>query len=135
MNAEYARPLPEITEESAPYWEGLRNHALMLQHCGDCGKVRHYPQVLCDACFSTNVSWRAVSGNGKIHSWTIAQHAFHPGFKDAVPYPIVLVDLDIGVRINAPFRGNTSTLHIGLPVHLIFEDVTSTLTLPAFASR
>ena len=76
-----------------------------------------------------------ASGDGAIHSWTIAQHAFHPGFKDAVPYALVLVDLSDGVRLNAPFRGAVSALRVGLAVHLIFEDVTPGLTLPAFAAR
>ena len=135
MSTEYARPLPEPTLESAPYWEGLRQHTLLLQHCAACGKVRHYPRALCDACYSTACEWRAASGDGAIHSWTIAQHAFHPGFKDAVPYALVLVDLSDGVRLNAPFRGAVSALRVGLAVHLIFEDVTPGLTLPAFAAR
>jgi len=37
------RPLPVPTRESQPYWDGLREGRLMLQHCAECGKVRHYP--------------------------------------------------------------------------------------------
>ena len=29
----------------------------MLQRCADCGRVRHYPRPLCDACHSFAVDW------------------------------------------------------------------------------
>ena len=33
------RPLPHpITPEARPYWEGLREHRLMLTRCLDCGR-------------------------------------------------------------------------------------------------
>ena len=44
------RPLPTPTRESQPYWDGLRAHKLMLQHCAACGKVRHYPRPVCPHC-------------------------------------------------------------------------------------
>ena len=33
--------MPTPTRESQPYWDGLREGKLMLQHCAACGKVRH----------------------------------------------------------------------------------------------
>lgn len=132
MNA-YARPMPEPTAESKPYWDGLKARRLVLQHCAACGRVRHYPRPVCPHCHSMETRWQDVAGDGAVHSWTVCHHAFHPGFKDAVPYVAVTVDLPCGVRMQAPLRGvDASGLRIGLAVRLGFEDATPELTLPFF---
>ena len=51
-----------------------------------------------------NVAWLDASGNGRVHSWTVTHHAFHPGFKPDLPYTLVTVDLDEGVRMKAQLR-------------------------------
>jgi len=127
-----SRPLPEPTPESRPYWDGLREHRLRLQRCADCGTVRHYPRPLCSQCHSARTAWIDADGRGRVHSWTIAHHPFHPAFKQHVPYTLVTVDLPEGVRVMAPYRGAPSDLRIDLPVRLIFEDVLPELTVPAF---
>jgi uncharacterized OB-fold protein len=128
-------PRPEPTLESQPYWDSLRAHALRIQHCAACGQARHYPRPLCDRCYSDEAEWLPASGRGTVHSWTIAHHAFHPAFKSAVPYALVTVDLDEGVRMHAPFRGDPATIRLGMPVQLIYEDVLDDLTLPAFVAE
>jgi len=46
---------------------------------------------------------------------------------------VALVDMDAGVRVNAPLRGITETdLKIGKRVRLGFEPVTKEVTLPFF---
>lgn len=131
--ADYLKPVPERTHESRPYWDGLMQGRLLVQKCGQCGKLRHYPRPICDACFSFDVNWVEASGRGVVHSWTISHHAFNPGFKDELPYVLVTVDLAEGVRMQAPLRGGEGEpIRIGLPVRIAFEPATSELTLPAF---
>lgn len=127
------KPIPEPTLESRPYWDGLNEFRLRLQKCGNCGKVRHYPRPLCDACYSFDVTWIDATGRGKVHSWTVAHHAFHPGFQAELPCVLAIVDLDEGVRMNAPLRGvEPGEMKIGLPVKITFEPAQDGLTLPAF---
>ncbi len=131
---DYLKPVPEPTPESKPYWDALNEGRLMLQSCGACGKVRHYPRPLCDACFSFDVRWINAKGTGTIHSWTVTHHAFNPGFKAELPYVLVTVDLAEGVRMQAPLRqADASTLKPGLPVRLLIESARDGLALPAFA--
>lgn len=127
-----ARPAPKITPESQPYWDALREHRLVFQACGDCGKVRHYPRPLCDTCWSWRVQWVESSGRGHVHSWTVAHHPFHLAFKSLVPYPLVIVEMEEGVRVQAPWRAPLEALALELPVRVLFERVSDTLTLPAF---
>lgn len=129
-----ARPLPEPTAESQPYWDGLRAHRLLLQQCSDCGVVRHYPRAMCAHCHSFAVRWIDAAGHGRVHSWTVAHHAFHPAFKRDLPYALVTVDLPEGVRVLAPFRGAEAELRLDLAVRLVFEDISPELTLPAFVA-
>jgi uncharacterized protein len=131
--AEYAKLVPSPTPDTQPYWDGLNEGHLRLQRCADCGKVRHYPRPMCDACYSMNVAWMDASGRGQVHSWTVTHHAFHPGFKSELPYTLVTVDLDEGVRMQAQIRRlDASELRIGLPVRVAFEPATEGLTLPVF---
>ena len=123
--------VPEPTADTQPYWDGLNEGRLRLQRCADCGKVRHYPRPMCDACYSMNVDWFDASGRGRVHSWTVTHHAFHPGFKADLPYALVTVDLEEGVRMNAQLRGlDPAELRIGLPVRVGYEKATEGLTLP-----
>jgi uncharacterized protein len=56
-----------------------------------------------------------------------------PNFADAVPYSIVIVELEEGVRM-ATWVVDVSPdqLRIGLPVEVVFDDVTPEVTLAKF---
>ena len=129
------RPLPTPTRESQPYWNGLREHKLVLQHCAACGRVRHYPRPVCPHCFSMESVFREATLEGTIHSWTVCHHPFNFFFKQQAPYTVALVDMTAGVRINAPLRGIADAdLRIGQRVRLQFEPVTKDVTLPYFTA-
>ncbi len=133
MDTAYAKIMPEPSPDTEPYWAGLRAGKLKLQCCAACGKVRHYPRPVCPYCHDMGVRWIDASGKGTLHTWTIAHHAFHPGFKGDLPYTLATVDLAEGVRMQAQMRGVDSTkLRIGLPVKVVFENATEDLTLPVF---
>ena len=127
------RPLPTPTRESKPYWEGMKEGRLRLQHCAKCGKARHYPKPVCPHCYSMESQWQDVPLDGTVNSWTVCHHPFNFFFKQQAPYVVALVDMVAGVRVNAPLRGVAEKdLRIGLPVRLAFEPVTAEVTLPYF---
>jgi uncharacterized OB-fold protein len=129
----YAKPVPEPNRDSKPYWDALHEGRLVIQACAACGKLRHYPRPVCDACFSMEVTWRQASGRGRIHSWTVAHHPFHPGFKSELPYVLATVDLEEDVRMVAQLRGVApDEVAVGLPVEVAFDRATEELTLPVF---
>lgn len=129
----YDKPVPQPSYESQPYWDGLREHKLMLQQCAECGQIRHYPRAVCPKCYSMDIKWARASGRGTVHSWTISHHAFQFGFKKELPLILVIVDLEEGVRMNSQLKGaSADDLRIGLAVEVIFEDATRELSLPYF---
>lgn len=125
------KPVPHATPLSAPYWEGARAGRLMLQRCSACGKVRHYPQLLCGHCQSDQVEWIQSSHRAKVHSWTVAHHAFHPGFAEELPYTLVIADMDEGVRVMGRYRSGTP-LALDLPLQLHFEPDAQETPVPVF---
>ena len=133
MADEYLKPVPSPTRDTQPYWDGLNEGKLLIQKCGKCGKLRHYPRPLCDACYSFDVAWVEASGSGKVHSWTVTHHPFNMGFKRELPYALVTVDLAEGVRMQAQLRDvPAERIAIGLPVSLRVERAKDGLTLPYF---
>ena len=129
----YDKLVPEPTADTKPFWDALHEEKFRLQRCAACGKTRHYPRPVCDACYSMQAEWADASGRGAVHSWTITYHAFHPGFKADLPLVLLTVDLEEGVRMQAQGRGiEESELRIGLPVKVGFARVKDDLTLPVF---
>ena len=129
-----AKPVPEPTPESRPYWAGLAEGRLMLQRCADCGRVRHYPRPLCEACLSFATDWVEASGAATLHSWTVAHHPYHPAFRAEAPlYPGRPSDLAEGVRLVAQLRdAGPDALRLGLPLRVGFEPAGEALVLPVF---
>ena len=80
------------------------------------------------------VIWHESAGRGTVQSWTIAHHPFHLAFKSAVPYALVTVEMEYGVRMHAPWRGAVEALALGLAVRVVFEPVDAALTLPPFGA-
>lgn len=128
------KPQPQPNDISLDYWEGTREGKLKLQQCASCGTIRHYPRPVCDRCFSMEVRWVEASGRGRVHSWTVAHHPYHPAFRDEVPYVLLTVDLEEGVRAMGRLEGDdASTLALDLPVRLRMVPADNGYALPSFS--
>ena len=128
-----SKPIPKPTLETKPYWDACRKHELRIQRCKRCGEYRHYPQPMCPHCYSFEVDWVKVSGKGKVYSWVVCHHAFHPAFAEEVPYAVVTIELEEGVRlISRMVDTKPEELAIDMPVEVVFEDVNEEVTLPVF---
>lgn len=131
--ARYQRPLPIPDAESEHYWQGARRHQLVIQRCGDCDFYIHYPKGRCPQCQSLNVTESVVSGRGTVYSFSIVHVKLAPGFDP--PYVVALVELDeqAGLRLVTNIvQSPIEAIHIGMPVDVVFEDVTPEITLPFF---
>lgn len=127
------KPLPRYPKDDAPYWEYMKKHDMRIQKCAKCGKLRMYPRPMCDACYSMEYEWVPVSGKGKVYSWCITHQPVHPAFKDELPFNIAEIELEEGVRIRSTvIDAAPDELYIGMPVELVYDDVTEDVTLPKF---
>ena len=110
MTQSINRPEPPASALSEPYWAAAAEGRLVLQTCAACGTVRHYPRLLCDQCYSGEVTWTTASGDGLVHSWTVAHHPFHAAFAAELPYTLVTVTLAEGPRALGRWRGGTPAI-------------------------
>ena len=81
-----------------PYWEAARRRELRFQRCVSCGTWRFPPGPLCAHCLSAESEWAVASGRARLVSWVIVHPPVLPAWKDRVPYPVVLVECEEGVR-------------------------------------
>ena len=53
---------------------------------------------MCPACGSLRHDWARASGRARLVSWVVVHPPVLPAWKDRVPYPVVLVECEEGVR-------------------------------------
>ena len=137
----YAKFVPRPTPETQAYWDGLRQHRLMLQRCNVCQRAYFYPRPFCPQldCHSRDVDSFQASGTGSLYSFVINARPM-PGFEDEVPYIIAVVELAEGPRlmtnlIDVPgddVPSKAAALRVGAAVEVVYETATETITLPKF---
>lgn len=133
----YTKPVPVPDALSQAFWAGAREHKLVIQRCGYCSRYAHPPVVVCQDCRNPQPRFApaAVSGKGRILSWTIMRDSFIPSFKGDVPFAIGLVELaeQKGIRLIARLLdGPDAAYRLDAPVEVVFEDVAADTTLPQF---
>lgn len=129
----YTRPLPEPTPATRPYWEGLKQHKLVLQYSKKGKTAIYYPRSVSPFGPKDELSWAECSGRGTVYSFTIARRPTAPQWSDACPYVIAIVEIEEGARLTANILDcDPETVRIGMPVTAVFVDVTPETTLLQF---
>jgi uncharacterized OB-fold protein len=68
-----------------------------------------------------------------VYTYTVVYHATHAAMADKVPYISALIELDEGPRVLTNLRNCAEDqVQIGMPVTVIFEELTPEITLPQF---
>jgi uncharacterized OB-fold protein len=129
------KPVPVPSEDDRPYWDGAREHRLVLFRCTACGRLRDRHVIVCSRCRGERFEWTAVSGRGRIFSFTVAHQTSTRGFADEVPYVVVLVaveeDPSLVLTTNLVGAFDADALDIDLPVQVVFEE-RGDVTVPQF---
>ena len=131
-----SKPLPVVTEESRPFWEGCQKGKLLLQYCGSCQQYQFYPRLYCMQCGSVELQWVQASGYGVIYSYTIIHQNKSPEFVHETPYNVAIVQLEEGPRMLSNIVDIEPVgLQVELPVTVVFDQTTDSITLPRFRPR
>jgi hypothetical protein len=85
---------PSVDADDQYFWDGVREHRLLLQQCASCGTLRHPPVPMCGVCHSTE--WRAGEAAGTGNSWIVSKPPSDPTDPGRI---VVLVELAEGLRI------------------------------------
>ena len=123
MHADF--PLPDVTwEPTRPFWAAAARGELQITRCDACGRYVWYPEPPCRSCGGTRLTWTAVSGRGRLFSWSVIRHAFLPQFAAQLPLITALVALaeDPAVRVvTAICDLRPDALHCDMPLHVVFR--------------
>lgn len=133
------KPLPEITELTAPFWQAAKEGRLVMQQCRSCGKYVWCPRPACTECGRDELDWRELSGRGTVYSFTVIRQLAGRGaraFEKDIPYTIAWVDLDEGPRyytniVECP----VDDVEIGMAVEVVFDRASDDISLPKFKPR
>lgn len=94
------RILPVVDRDSEAYWTWGREGKLAIHRCADCAYYVHPPVPFCPGCESRNVAPEAVSGRGRVVTFTVNHKAWVPGLP--VPYVLALVAIEEQADVRIP---------------------------------
>ena len=127
------KPLPVVTEESRPFWEGCKRGVLLLQYCEACQHYQFYPRLYCMQCGADTLSWKQASGRGMIYSYTIIRQNKSPEFVNDTPYNVAIIQLEEGPRLMSNIiDAAPGALQVDLPVTVVFDPVSDAISVPRF---
>jgi len=123
---------PPMGLDNGWWWERVAKDGILpIQRCSDCGKLRHPPRPMCDACGSRKFDSIAASGRGTVHTFTVIHYPQFPGYE----YPIVsiIVDLEEGERMASTLvECKPEQVEIGMPVELMIHTDEDGFKIPFF---
>lgn len=130
---EFDKPLPVPTPTARPFWDALNEDEIHLQQCDDCGTWVFYPRTHCNNCLSERLTWKRVSGQAVLYSFTKTHQPTAPHFADEVPQRIAIVELKEGVRLTSTLVNvSDDKVHIGMRLKPFFDHVGESTTLLRF---
>ena len=126
-------PLPMADALTLPWWQAAALHRLVVQRCTSCQRTRLPAAPVCPECRSADSDWQEVSGLGEIYTYTLVHRPI--AADQQLPYVIAVITLEGagGVRMISNIVGaEPEDLRIGMPVELVWEDMSEQLAVPRF---
>lgn len=113
--------LPSRSPETDRFWDACNRNVFLVQRCLGCGKTQYHYRALCAHCWSDELEDVEATGHGTIWTYSIVMRNRSVPFEAKVPYAVVLVELDEGVRVLGNLvDGDLDDLAIGKDVTLAF---------------
>ncbi|MGE0388400.1 MAG: Zn-ribbon domain-containing OB-fold protein [Gammaproteobacteria bacterium] len=138
MNQIVLPPAPVPNYLTQFFWDGVRDHRLMILRCNGCGHYIHYPRPTCRQCLGTDLSPVQVSGKAELYAWTIPGVAIDRYYAErpGTIYAVVELPEQPGLRMPTNIVDCAEgDLRIGLPLEVTFREIGPGLTLPLFRPR
>ena len=128
-------PLPEITDQTRPFWDAAREGRPVMQTCPHCGTVSFPPKPWCIECGSRDIDWAEVGPGGTVYSYTVSRSVAMnwPGWQEQLPVVLALVDVDRGARMYAQLVDcPPEEVSIGMRLEAVFVPLGEEVTIPKF---
>ncbi len=119
----FERPMPVKTPTTAPFWDALAQHRIMIQYSPSSQAYVFYPRVRAPRTLANDLEWREISGLGTLYSYTVAQRPVSPHFAESVPQLLAIVEWDEGPRFSTEMVNvSPGALRVGMRVRPVFVD-------------
>lgn len=104
--AQSTPPQPAPDPDSEGFWRATADGALAICRCVECRSWLQPPLERCRRCAGMT-RFERVTGRGTVFSFIVARHPCCPGYLDAAPYIVALIELDeqAGLRLTARITG------------------------------
>lgn len=129
-----ARKLPLIEPLTEAFWTGGAAGELRVQHCETCGHWQHPPLVRCPKCHSADLQPRAVSGRGRVKTWTVNHQPWQRGVDPTFVFAAIELEEQAELYLLSNVLCAPDEVHSGMAVQVTFEqqdDVWFPLFAPA----
>jgi uncharacterized OB-fold protein len=127
-----ARALPQIDKDNHAFWTRGKDGVLAICRCADCGYYVHPPVPFCPECESHAVAPKAVSGRGRVESFTVNHKQWVPGLPDAYVLALVELEEQEGLRVVTNITHCAADeVRFGMAVEVWFEPAED-LWIPLF---
>lgn len=129
------KPLPQITDQTRPFWTGAKQGKLMMQKCGGCGTLNFLPKPWCVECGNRDLKWVETKPYGTVYSFTVAYAVMmnYPDWKEDLPVINCIIDLDEGARMYGQITDCApDKVRIGMRVKAHFVDISDEAAIPKF---
>lgn len=115
------RTLPVLEAGSEFFWTAGEEGVLRIQWCATCDRWQHPPLPLCPVCHGDRLIVKAVSGRGRIKTFTVNHQAWKPGM--TVPFIFAAIELEEQpeLYVLSNVTGAVETLRSGMAVEVYFE--------------
>lgn len=118
-------PLPDTEwPPTREFWAAAARGELAVPRCDACRRWLWYPDGTCRFCGAHESTWTAVSGRGRLFSWSVVRRAFIPQLSAEVPYVagLVTIEEDPAVRIvTRVVDCDPARLAIDMPMRVVFR--------------
>jgi hypothetical protein len=114
-----------------PFWNGCREHKLLIQREKDTGIVHWPPKP--HYWKGGKLEWFEASGRGEVYSYVVGHEPFLPAFQHLLPHIMVLVQLEEGPRLVGYMVGcKPQEMSFGMKVRVAYRQLTDDVTLPVW---
>ena len=125
-------PSPLADAITLPWWQAAAEHRLVVQRCRSCGHTR-LPLPLCPECRSASAEWQPVSGRGEVYTYTVVHRPIAQGQPLPTVIAVIALEGSGGVRLISNLVGvDPAGVSIGMPVEVVWEDMSADLAIPRF---
>lgn len=120
----FERPMPVKTPTSAPFWDALGEHRIVIQYSPSLQAYVFYPRVRAPRTLADDLEWREIDGAATLYTFTVARRPTGPPWADALPQLPAVVQWDAGPKFSTELVDvDPGDIRIGMRVDPVFYDL------------